>query len=201
MADTRRVPLLALALMLSGCTQWHYNLGESLAPEAAALAAAPATDLRAGDILSRLGPPLRVSAIPGGYVLGWESWQVTENVLGFSLGALGVDFLSIDVGRASTRNEALLLTFSAQHRLVGGSWHGRDDSVGGGRSVQPLVGLLPVVDVDDITARLPQHDWGRGALEPLPVGLNRAQRPDMGQAGVAQRGTPTGTGQQTLELR
>jgi|TARA_R100000005_G_scaffold65943_1_gene34532 hypothetical protein len=201
MADTPRLWLLTAALFLGGCTQWHYNLGESLPPEAAALASAPVTDLSASDILSRLGPPLRMSAIPGGYVLGWESWQVTENVLGFSLGALGVDFLSIDVGRASTRNEALLLTFSGQHRLVGGSWHGRDDSVGGGRSVQPLVGLVPVVDVDDITARLPHHDWGRGALEPLPIGLNRVQRPDMGQGGVAQRATPTGTGQQTLELR
>jgi hypothetical protein len=184
---------------LGGCTQWHYTLGEALPGAASRLATETGIDSR--EVLARLGPPLRVSAIPGGYVLGWESWQVTENVLGFSLGALGVDFLSIDIGRADTRNEALLLTFASDHRLTGGSWHGREDSVGGGRSVQPLVGLVPVVDVDDITERLPQHNWGRAALEPLPIGLNRAQRPDMGQGGVAQRATPTGTGQQALELR
>ena len=197
MARLLRGLLLTLMFALGGCTQWHYNLGEALPGAAASLE----TGLDSREVLARLGPPLRVSAIPGGYVLGWESWQVTENVLGFSLGALGVDFLSIDIGRADTRNEALLLTFASDHRLTGGSWHGREDSVGGGRSVQPLVGLVPVVDVDDITERLPQHNWGRAALEPLPIGLNRAQRPDMGQGGVAQRATPTGTGQQALELR
>lgn len=199
MARLLRGLLLTLMFALGGCTQWHYNLGEALPGAAASLATETGLDSR--EVLARLGPPLRVSAIPGGYVLGWESWQVTENVLGFSLGALGVDFLSIDIGRADTRNEALLLTFASDHRLTGGSWHGREDSVGGGRSVQPLVGLVPVVDVDDITERLPQHNWGRAALEPLPIGLNRAQRPDMGQGGVAQRATPTGTGQQALELR
>lgn len=199
MARLLRGLLLTLMCALGGCTQWHYNLGETLPGAAASLATETGLDSR--EVLARLGPPLRVSAIPGGYVLGWESWQVTENVLGFSLGALGVDFLSIDIGRADTRNEALLLTFASDHRLTGGSWHGREDSVGGGRSVQPLVSLVPVVDVDDITERLPQHNWGRAALEPLPIGLNRAQRPDMGQGGVAQRATPTGTGQQALELR
>ncbi len=199
MASLLRGLLLTLMFALGGCTQWHYKLGEALPGAAASLATETGLDSR--EVLARLGPPLRVSAIPGGYVLGWESWQVTENVFGFSLGALGVDFLSIDIGRADTRNEALLLTFASDHRLTGGSWHGREDSVGGGRSVQPLVGLVPVVDVDDITERLPQHSWGRAALEPLPISLNRAQRPDMGQGGVAQRATPTGTGQQTLELR
>lgn len=199
MANFSRGLAVLLVTVLSGCTQWHYDLGEPLPAEAAALASASGIGSR--DVLSRLGPPLRVSAIPGGYVLGWEYWQVTENTLGFSLGILGVDLLSIDVGRADTSNEALLLTFDSEHRLVGGSWHGRNDRVGGGRSVQPFVGLVPVVDVDDITARLPQHDWGRAALEPLPIGLNRAQRPDLGQGGVAQRAAPTGAGQQTLELR
>lgn len=190
---------LLLAAALTGCTQWHYDLGEPLPLEAEALASSSGMATR--DVLARIGPPLRVSAIPEGYVLGWEFWQLTQNTLGFSLGVLGVDVLSFDIGRANTTNETLLLTFDREHRLLGGSWHGREDRVGGGQSVQPFIALVPVVDVDDITRRLPQHDWGRAALEPLPIGLNRMQRPDQGQAGVAQRAVPTGVGQQSLELR
>ena len=59
---------------------------------------------------------------------------------------------------------------------------------------------MSVVDVDDLVSRMPQHSWGAASLDRLPEALNAHNRPDMGQAGIQQRGTPTGIGQQTLEM-
>lgn len=194
-----RIALTLMAcLYLAGCSQWRYDLGQPLpaVPEGQPFVAG--TPL--GEVLEVLGPPLRISDSPAGYVLLWEYWQVRENTLGFSLGALGVDVLSVDLGEAHARTEMVLVHFDAGHRVRGGSHQRWDSDVGGGRSIQPLAGVVSVVDVDDLVLRLPQHDWGRFNLEPAPVTLNRAQHPDLGQAGMSQRGVPLGIGQRSLEM-
>lgn len=191
--------LLACLLLLGGCTQWRYELGEPLPAAAAAFGSGEPPAL--GGVLSRLGPPLRVSPIAGGYALAWEYWEIDENSLGLSLGAfVGMDFLSLDWGEAHTRTQFLLLTFDRDHQLRDVSYLAWDSDAGGGRALQPFLGMLPVVDVDDLTEPLPQHGWGRAALERLPVTLNRNQHLDQGRAGLSQRGAPLGVGQRSLEM-
>ena len=60
--------------------------------------------------------------------------------------------------------------------------------------------VVDVVDVDDLTERLPYHRWGATALEPPPVGLNREQNMNQGANGLQQRGTPTAVGQHSLQM-
>jgi hypothetical protein len=143
---------------------------------------------------------MRISATPDGYVLAWEHWQVREDTLGVSLGRLtGVDFLSADWGDARMKGEFILAVFDRGHRLTASVFSDWDSDAGGGTALQPFIGVS-LVDVDDLVARLPHHDWGATYLDRLPKALNAPNRPDTGQAGIQQRGTPGGIGQQALEM-
>lgn len=188
---------LFVLLCLQGCTQWRYELGQPLADANIPDASSAATLTR---VLADLGPPQRISSGPSGYVMGWEYWQVREESIGFSLGALGADFLSIDWGRADVSGEFLLLTFDREHRLSGSTLSQWSGDLGGGSAVQPFFGVVDVVEVSDLVGRMPQHNWGATRLLPLPEAINAASRPDMGDTGIQQRGTPSGVGQQSLEM-
>ncbi|MCZ6830698.1 MAG: hypothetical protein O7F73_14150 [Gammaproteobacteria bacterium] len=190
-------PLVCCSILLSGCTRWTYDIGRNLSPEEV-----PAVEdqLAVGDVLARLGPPLRLSALPGGYVLAYEHWHIVEDKVGLSLSAAGADFLSIDWGSAHTQGEFLLLSFNREHQLVDSTFEEWDRDVGGGKGIQPLLSVVSVVDVGDLTNPMPQHRWGAFSLEELPVTLNADNHLDSGQSGLEQRGTPVNIGQRSLEM-
>ena len=190
-------PLLLLCCLygLTGCTQWHYDLGMPLVEQSV-----PDEGASLGQALAQLGPPHRISADGTGLVLAWEHWRVRETSLGIRLGALGADLLSLDFGDARVAGEFLLLGFDAERRLVSRSFSRWDRRAGQGTALQPFVGVS-LVDVDDLVTRMPQHRWGATSLQRLSQALNAAADPDSGAAGLEQRGTPTGTGQRSLELQ
>ena len=193
-----RSSLLAALLLLGGCiTQWHYDLGDPLVRNDYEAAC---NCLNLAQIMTELGPPLRVSATDNGWVMAWEHWRVKEDTLGFRLGAMGADLMSADWGRARVRGEFLLLTFDRQHRLTGNTYSRWDSKFGGGQAVQPLFSFVSLVDVDDLVDYLPQHRWGISALKPLPRAINRQSDPETGQNGIEQRGTPPTIGQRSLEM-
>jgi hypothetical protein len=189
--------LLGALLFMVGCSHNSYNLGAELCecdlPD-------PDQALALGDVLALLGPPLRLSATPTGYVLAWEHWDISEAKLGFSLGVAGADAVSVNWGKARVRGEFLLLGFNFEHQLSDATFTEWDNVSGGGQAIQPLGGLIPVVDVDDLLKPMPQHRWGALSLGELPATLNADNRPDTGQNGVEQRGTPTNMGQRSLEM-
>lgn len=185
-----------LVLLLSGCTQWRYELGTRV-PHDALGDAGPGISLT--EVLARLGPPQRISDAGNGYVMAWEFWQIREDTLGLSLGALGTDLLSVDWGNAHMHGEFLLVTFNRQHRMTSNAFARWSNDAGGGQAIQPFLGVVSLVDVEDMVDHMPQHQWGTALLEPLPEAINGKSRPDMGQSGIQRRGTPRGTGQQSLE--
>lgn len=194
-------PVLVAALLAvcltAGCTQWHYDLGHPLTPETHP---DPRRTTTLARVLSDLGPPQRVSAISNGYVLAWEFWRIKEEKIGLSLGLVGTDLLSVDWGQARIKGEFLLVTFNRQHLVTSSTFGNWDNSGGTGAALQPPLGPFSVVDVDDLVTRMPHHQWGGSLLKPIPQAINSGSRPDMGQAGIQQRGTPSGTGQQSLEI-
>jgi hypothetical protein len=193
----RYATILACAVLLPGCTRWTYDIGRNLSPQEAP---AVADQLEIGDVLARLGPPLRLSALPGGYVLAYEHWYIVEDRVGLSLSAAGAKFLSLDWGSASTRGEFLLLTFNREHLLISSNFEEWERDAGGGQGIQPLLSVVEVVDVGDLTNPMPQHRWGGFSLEELPVTLNAGNHLDSGQSGLEQRGTPVNIGQRSLEM-
>lgn len=188
---------LCLALLLPGCTQWHYELGTPLASSDTEWAEGTPVH----DLLLRLGPPQRISSTPQGYVMAWEYWRVRENSLGISLGAVGADVLSIDLGEALVSGQYLVATFDRDHRLAAAGYSAWSGSRGRGRAIQPpTFGAADLTNVDDLVEPLPTHHWGAALLDPLPESLNQANAPGRGDTGLEQRGTPTGTGQRALEM-
>ena len=185
--------------VLSGCSINTYNLGAQRI-EAEDLPSAGQTYTRA-EALSDLGPPLRLSATPGDYVLAWEHWHIRQEKLGISLSPIGIEFLSIDWGDAQTQGDFLLLGFNSNHEVISAGYGHWDSSAGGGQGIQPLFGVVDVVDVDDLIGPMPQHNWGGFDLNELPVALNAANHLDTGENGIQQRGTTSAVGQHTLEMR
>ncbi len=191
--------LLVVCMSLQACvSRRYYELGEPYTP---ADSPDPSDAVTLSQVMDDLGPPLRISATPNGYVMAWEYWYITETKVGFSLGAAGADFLSVDWGNANASGDFLLMSFDKQHRLLTSHLEEWDRNAGGGRGVQPFLSAVDVVDVDDLTNRLPIHEWGFNFFERLPTSLNRDSRPDTGQNGIEQRGTSRRVGQHTLELR
>lgn len=195
-ASLRCMLLVPLLLGGSGCSQWYYNLGE---PLTAAQLPDATQSLDVGAVLAVLGPPQRFSALPAGYAMAWEQWRIRESAIGFSLGFVGADLLTVDVGDARVRGKFLLATFDSSHQLLSAELLQWDNRAGSGQSLQPLGGIISVVSVDDLLQRMPQHDWGFTVVQPLPRALNVQSRPGQGSGGLEQRGTPRGVGQRTLE--
>ena len=190
--------LLLGCCLLPGCTQWHYDLGRPLSE-----ADIPNAEqhLTLAQVLADLGPPQRMSATGNGYVLAWEHWQVKEQTLGLSLGAMGAELFSLDWGDLRTNGEFLMVTFNKQHQLVSSTLSQWDNKGGGGKAIQPFFSLVSLVDAGDLVGKLPQHRWGGAFLKPLPRALNNDSNSDTGQNGIEQRGTPTVIGQQSLEMK
>lgn len=193
----RRLPLAVLLAGLTACSQSFYQLGEPLP----AAYEREATGRTLAAVLVELGPPQRLSATPAGFVMGWEHWRIAESGVGISLGFLGADALTVDWGDARVDGDFLLLSFDHGHRVASASRVQWDNDVGGGAAVQPLLGVAPLVDVDDLLQPLPQHGWGASNLLPMPAAQNLPYRPDQGGTGLEQRGTPGGAGQRALELQ
>ncbi len=191
-----RLVLLAILVCLGACTQWHYQLGE---PVSAQARTSLKTGAPLGEVLDTLGPPIRISRSHNGYLMAWEHWQVSENSAGISLGAVGADLLSVDWGDTRVAGEFLLATFDRAHRLTGLThtrWNGTN---GSGRAIQPSIGLADIVDVSDLVEDLPHHSWGAQLLIEPAAAQNAPHSPDSGGSGIEQRGTPSGTGQRSLE--
>ena len=94
----------------------------------------------------------------------------------------------------------MLMYFNDNRELSGAAYGQWDSELGGGQSLQPLFGVIDVVDVDDLLKPMPQHWWGGNSLSPLPVTLNADSQLDMGQNGIQQRGTASSAGQHTLQM-
>jgi hypothetical protein len=186
--------MLLFSCAITACSQWRYDLGTPL--DSARL---PQQDTPLGLVLDQLGPPLRVSATDSGLVLAYEHWHIREEAIGFSLGALGAEFLSVDWGEMRVKGEFLLLTFDKQHLLSSATHSEWDNYGGGGQAVQPFFGFVSVVDADGLLDSMPQHRWGGALMQGrLAASLNRHSNPDTGHGGLQQRGTPTAVGQQSL---
>lgn len=187
--------VLLACSQLSACSQWRYDLGTPLANTDL-----PQQNTPLKDALDLLGPPVRMTATDTGFVLAWEYWHIREDAIGISLGALGVDFMTVDWGEMRVKGEFLLLTFDKQHLLSSATHSQWDNYGGGGQAIQPFFGFISVVDADDLTEPLPHHAWGGTLLQSLPATLNSSSSLDNGQNGLQQRGTTNAVGQQALEM-
>lgn len=181
----------------AGCTLLERQIGEPLTASDVEFEEGQAT---LGQVVAALGPPSGMSALPDGVVALYEHLDLKERQFGINLEFTGLELFKLSLGRAQAAREALLLVFDADGVLRAREDRAWTEDVGRGLGFQLIFVLLPTVDSRHLVGSPQHHEWGRLALEPLPVSLNVQNSFVGGVHGLELRGTPTGAGQHTLEM-
>jgi len=188
--------LFAAVSVGSGCTVLNRQAGEPIPPEMPGLQEGTATT---SDVLRVLGPPSRMSPVPGGVAMLYEYIDATEKQFGINLEFIGLDWFKAAIGRGTAEQQALLLVFDERGVLRAQDYQAWTEKVGSGFGFQLFFVAMPTVDMKHLWEAPEQLTWGRGALEPLAVTLNAGQSVTRGTQGIEMRGTPSSVGQRTLE--
>ncbi|MEA3413371.1 MAG: hypothetical protein U9R74_17820 [Pseudomonadota bacterium] len=190
---------LTLAIYTSGCTIISKQYGAPLDTSKIQPGDGP-MDYR--DALRALGPPARITALPGGFGFLYESLYIKERQIGLRGNGDVLRFFKLAFGDADLERRTIQLVFDESGMLRA---HASDvdlDPIGKGVGMQIFYQVQPVVDTRDL--ELTYVDpllWGLSQLQPLPETLNVGQSLDSGAAGFEMRGTPVAAGQRTLEMR
>lgn len=154
-------------------------------------------------VLKELGPPSRITALPGGFAFLYESLAFRELQLGLG-GPQQYEMLSLlklTLADANLHHQAVLFHFRSDGYLLSVAPIDRREDVGIGGSIQLLISVAAIVDtsdyVDDSTHAM---RWGMSLLDPLPRTLNSQQSLRTGRSGLELGGTSSKVGQHTLEL-
>lgn len=185
----------------AGCTIQQLTMGSMLEPADIAL---DAESIHFSKVLEQLGPPHKMSDLPGGFVFLYEYYAPQGWQAGGRLPFQEADFLSwlrADLGAGFARRQALVLLFDDTGMLTQ-KQHLRDEreDSGAGVKLSFLLGSGNLIDTVDVDRTVGPHQWGASLLMPLDKALNRAQNLETGQCGVEQFGTSTKVGQHTLEF-
>lgn len=157
------------------------------------------------DVLDRLGPPAKISAIPGGMVFLYEHVETTQRQLAFDLAWIvssgPAQLVRLAVARGEGNLETAMFEFDEHGSLRAATTNVRQQDFGISFGVG-LVGLPVKLGKDQVYMQpAPQHDWGMSMLRPLPRTLNAGQDLDAGTNGLELRGVSQKTGQRTLEMK
>jgi hypothetical protein len=194
--DSVLVLLVMTSLAGSGCTILGRRHGEPIAESDLRLQEGVTT---AAEAVRGLGPPARMSALPGGFAMLYEYINAEERQLGINLDFIGIDWFKMATGRGLAKRQTLLLVFDDGGTLRASDFQAWTEPVGKGLALQFLFIAMPTVDTRHLWETSEQHLWGRGELEPLSVTLNAGQSIVTGSHGLEMRGTPRAAGQRTLE--
>ncbi|MCK4565466.1 MAG: hypothetical protein KAU94_12425 [Verrucomicrobia bacterium] len=153
------------------------------------------------DVLDELGPPLEISALPHGYVFMYESLDVLEFQLGFSLPIPVINWFKFVVAQADYDHHVQIYQFDDEHRLIASGGEDTHFDLGNSTAVQPILTVEAMFDTSSVENEVVSFvEWPAFCLLPLPQTLNRAQSIDTGTAGLEQRGTAPFVGQRSLEM-
>ena len=191
--------LLVLASLAStGCTTIGRRVGEPIPDDAPRIGDEIVT---AGEVVAALGPPARISPLPGGMVMLYEYIDATEKQIGINLELVGLDWFKFSFGRGTADRQALLLVFDDGGVLRAREYRAWTENAGRGFGVQFFFVAMPTVDTKYLWEAPEQFSWGRKSLDSLMVTLNTGQSVTSGTHGIEMRGTPDSVGQRTLEAQ
>jgi hypothetical protein len=172
---------------------------------------------RVSEVLSRLGPPSQISALPEGFAMLYEHLEIHEDQAFLQFGLVGdtvffggvrdpwvvdlfewLEYLKAGGAVGGVRHEALLLLFDRRRRLIGMRHSDDDKDLGFGLVFAPSFDSARVFNVNEQREKAPQLSWGMRLLRPLPDLLNASRDLDSGASGLERRDTPSGVGQQMV---
>ncbi len=195
---------IALVLMLPfihACTYIDRQVGQDFSRAAAPLLAS-VEPLGVDDVLAALGPPQKLSALPGGYVFLYQQFDIAEKQIGISSDRPLLKWFKLSLASADVDADTLVLQFDREDRLVANGFSSTREELGEGGSIMFALNFLSMIDSDRLDRDIQgPNRWGMSLLVKPQVALNRQNSVDSGQAGVELRGTPVDTGQRSLEER
>ncbi len=198
--NKRAIHLLAAVVLLgsNGCAMNRKKLNQNLV-----FPKQPYVDgiTHSDDVLDELGPPLKISALPHSYAFMYESLDVLEFQLGFSLPIPVINWFKLVVAQADYDHQVLVYQFDNEHRLVASGGEDTHFDLGNSTAIQPVLSLQSMFDTSDVENDIVHFtEWPEFCLLSLPQTLNRAQSIDAGTAGLEQRGTAPTVGQRSSEM-
>ncbi|MEE9369639.1 MAG: hypothetical protein V3V05_12380 [Pontiella sp.] len=196
---SRIASVLVLGLLFAGCSSLRTKVDPGISLEQCVFEGGIA---HYHDVLDELGPPARLSAIPGGLVFIYEALLVDEKQFGLSGRSGWLQLFKMSFAGTDLKRKAYLLRFDSNGNLVAAGVLQAKEDLGAGGAVQTLFSIQQIVDTsayeDDA---LDAVNWGAGLLDPFAQTLNSAQNLNTGTSGLEQSGTTAKVGQHTLEMR
>jgi hypothetical protein len=190
--------ITASAAMISGCTLSRKKVCPGLA--------FPREPYRRGithrdEVLDELGPPLKITVLPGGYAFMYEALDTQELQLGFSLPVPVISWFKFVFAQADYDHKIMIYQFSSRHILIASSDEDTHFDLGNSMAVQPVFSVQLLFDTSEVENEVVDFvQWPAFCLLPLPQTLNRQTSLNGGVAGFEQRGTAPTVGQRALEM-
>lgn len=150
------------------------------------------------DALEKLGPPTMAGRAGAGTVFMYEDVRLVESQLGINLSYDWLSIFKAVVAKGDAETETLVIVFDSEGSILSRARSRERHTIGYGGSISLIIELLPIIDTGEYTDLAPQHDWGRGLIEPLPEALNSPYSVRQGTGGVERVGTPDEVGQESL---
>src|SRR5262249_35027523 len=188
--------LLAMPLLLAGCSSFRTEMGQPLPAESSFASG----HTRAVEVIHELGPPNRVSRLTDGFAFFYEHSLMTEFQRGIGLNLPVARWFKFVKAWNHLDQQSLLLTFDHQGVLKSSGSGKIEDSLGGGTGVQFLFMVMSFSDVSKFLKPADAHGWGEILLQPPPVALNSAQSLTSGEHGLEMSIAPDFAGQHTMEM-
>lgn len=189
---------VALCVWLAGCARLEHDIGTSL--DQATLERVGAGAYYA-EILDALGPPTKMSALPGGMVFVYEHVRITERQYGLILpGEVGKWIKAVHAS-ADADIETIVFVFDARGRLNSSDAEVWNTDAGAGMSLTLLFSTGSFTDTEQYESSPARSlDWGTALTKPPLVSLNGRYNLETGQNGIQLTTSPGAVGQHALEL-
>ena len=199
----KRLRPLILGLMATGlisaCAHLEHDLGKPLPLDAAS---GFSDDSHYRDVLEKLGPPTKMSALSDGMAFQYEHVKLTERQYGLILpGKIG-KWIKAVYASADADVEAMLFVFDEKGKLRGADAESWSSDAGAGFSVTLIFSAGSFTDTEQYERSATQSlNWGLALIEPPLTALNRNQDLESGANGLQLTTNSIGIGQHTLELK
>jgi hypothetical protein len=191
--------LVATVAVQAGCAHLEHDIAASLATD------------RLGDIadgshyatvLDLLGPPTKLSALPGGMAFLYEHVYLEERQYGLILPGKVGKWIKAVYASADADVDVLLFAFDKDGRLQGADAQSWSADAGAGMSMTLIFSAGSFTDTENYESSPTELlDWGMALTQPLLVTLNARQSLRSGENGLELATSPDGIGQHALELK
>ncbi len=153
-------------------------------------------------VLDELGPPARLTALPGGFAFIYEALSITEFQIGISGNTSLWQLLKMSFANTDLKRGSYMLMFNSDGVLLAAGTLQSKEGLGASGAMQALFSVDQIVDTstyeDD---HIDSVNWGASLLDPIASALNYSQNLNTGASGLEQSGTTTIIGQHSLEMR